>query len=238
MKIKEIEKRILEIEDILSDENRKKEMSAGIPMELFIRKLEKENEPLISERNRLEKLLNFKNNQRQFGIQFTLALVAVFSLLINIWVFQYTTKTTQTDNHVKNRAYLSLLSVDIKDNTLGTKNRNMIQFGIENDGITPAYSVSIKLSSSIDGKEFDEVNTEANQSIISPSKVFYTNQPVPDGYLNTIKDDSNNFLIIRILYSDYSGENHILLSKLQSRINSAGVLLNALGVKGEQEISN
>lgn len=84
MKIKEIEERIIEIEKILSDENREKEMASGIVMEIALKKIERANRPLIAERNRLEKLLTFKYSRREFLNQFILTLVAVASLVITI----------------------------------------------------------------------------------------------------------------------------------------------------------
>lgn len=170
MKVKEIETRILEIENILSDEDRETKMASGIAMEVFLKKLERANKPLIAERTRLEKLLNFKYARREFIVQFILAMIAVLSLFLNIIFSQYSMNIAQKDMAARNRPYVSVERIEVTQD-LGKINARAI---VINSGSVPATNVKITLSGTLDGSNFATTSTGPNTFLIMPTSNPYT----------------------------------------------------------------
>ena len=72
-----IEKRILEIQSILNDENREKEIGAGIPMEIFHGRLKNANRSLLAELEELKTRRQFAHDNRQLLINTASILVAL-----------------------------------------------------------------------------------------------------------------------------------------------------------------
>lgn len=54
MKLNQIEKRILEIKNILADKDREKKIASGVAMPIFEGRLKNANRPLLEEKDRLE----------------------------------------------------------------------------------------------------------------------------------------------------------------------------------------
>ncbi|MEI6280896.1 MAG: hypothetical protein WCP17_02765 [bacterium] len=54
MKLSQIEKRILEIKNILADKDREKKIASGLAMPVFEGRLKNANRPLLEEKDRLE----------------------------------------------------------------------------------------------------------------------------------------------------------------------------------------
>lgn len=81
--LKKIRERIVEIQTILGDENRRKEMGRGMLQEVFERQLEAENRPLRSELHVLERKEQFKATNRNFWIT---VFVGISSVVISVIV--------------------------------------------------------------------------------------------------------------------------------------------------------
>ena len=64
MKLNQIEKRILEINDILSDKTREKNFASGIAMPVFEGRLKNANRPLLEEKIQLETKRQFILDRR------------------------------------------------------------------------------------------------------------------------------------------------------------------------------
>ena len=64
MKLNKIEKRILEINEILADKSRERKMASGIAMPVFEKILARENRPLLEEKTQLETKRQFILDQR------------------------------------------------------------------------------------------------------------------------------------------------------------------------------
>ncbi len=77
MNLSDIQKRIDEILKIISDEDRRKDLARGIAMSTFLKKLEKENRPLLAELRRLERQERFLSNNRQADISLKIGIGSV-----------------------------------------------------------------------------------------------------------------------------------------------------------------
>ena len=68
MELPEIQKRIVEILKIISDEKRRKDMASGVAMPFFLGRLREENRPLLAELKALERQERFLSDHRQARI--------------------------------------------------------------------------------------------------------------------------------------------------------------------------
>ena len=81
MRLKKIEKRILEIKNILADKDREKKMASGVVMPVFEGRLKNANRPLLEEKDRLE-------TERQFILDRRDSMLwrVVWNILVPIFV--------------------------------------------------------------------------------------------------------------------------------------------------------
>lgn len=84
MKLLDIQKRIVEILKIISDEKRRKDIARGVAMPVFLGRLKKENRPLIAELKTLERKEQFLSNHRQAKISLWIGLGSVFVGIIAV----------------------------------------------------------------------------------------------------------------------------------------------------------
>lgn len=85
----EVEKRILEIKDILGNEGRRKAMAIGVAMPIFEKRLAQENRPLLEELDRLETERKFIIDERN-GIFWKIIWSGVVPIIVSIitsWIF-------------------------------------------------------------------------------------------------------------------------------------------------------
>jgi len=91
MRLKKIENRILEINNILSDPVRKAQISVGIPTELYNDRLEQANRPLHEEKAQLETKRNFIIESRGTGFASKIIwniLVPIFVTVVTVYILK------------------------------------------------------------------------------------------------------------------------------------------------------
>lgn len=85
-KTKNIEKRILEIDKILSDKDRRKKIGGTVVMSVFEKRVERANEPLLIEKKRLEMERQFiLDNRNSFfwKVLWSVVVPILVTLIIN-----------------------------------------------------------------------------------------------------------------------------------------------------------
>lgn len=81
MELPDIQKRIVEILKVISDEKRRKDMARGVAMPFFLGRLREENRPLLAELKTLERKERFLSDHRQVRISLW---VGVGSVVVGI----------------------------------------------------------------------------------------------------------------------------------------------------------
>ena len=169
-------------------------------------------------------------------------IVAIATVVLAIFAFVAHTDTSsilrqqKATEEIQFRAYVSEVSADIKQ-AIPVQNPKAIlsiHYGFKNSGLTPARNLKINAFDTINNITVNPRNVGASTSIIDPGQTLYVYEDVSEGYLDTILNNSGNFLTVYISYDDYLGKTRSQTIKLVSQKGTPG-FVNTLGILSQTE---
>lgn len=158
-----------------------------------------------------------------FLSEYSSLMQAISSVLIASFTSAYVVFTVKSflqqkkEEKLKYRAYISIVSEElIVDSSPGANFDRIFRFYIQNNGTTPAINVRTSSYYFIDGEKqgLRDFN-ESPSSYLDPSASREVTVTMRSEDIVTLSALSRNYFIVEIQYQDYSGKEHIFVSKYQ-----------------------
>ncbi len=147
--IKQVEKRILEIKQILGDEGRRKDMARGVAMPTFEGRLKNANRPLSAELEELETKRKFAHDNRNLFVNVLTIAVALFvAFFVPSW------EISLQEKHREKADIQSLYQSIIANEDIFISNFNTIKYA-QNNGLpvsTPEFHIEFPVTEGVHKK--------------------------------------------------------------------------------------